>query len=122
MNQEKSFSHKSSGRWFVFNSYPFTDSSCNTVTGSVITLHDATEVKRFNMELEKAYSDLKSTQAKVIQQEKMASIGQLAAGVAHEINNPMGFVSSNLHTLGKYVDRMNDFIHTQSEALKTAGK
>jgi two-component system NtrC family sensor kinase len=76
-------------------------------------------VKRFTSELEKAYSELQLTQAKVIQQEKMASIGQLAAGVAHEINNPMGFISSNLNTLVKYMERLTDFIHTQSRALES---
>ena len=89
------------------------------VSGAVITLHDITEVKRFTSELEKAYSELKLTQAKVIQQEKMASIGQLAAGVAHEINNPMGFISSNLNTLVKYMERLNDFIHAQSELIES---
>jgi len=46
--------------------------------------------------------ELEKTQRQLVQQEKMASIGQLAAGVAHEINNPTGFVNSNLHTLKKY--------------------
>lgn len=111
--------HTPSGRWFVFNSYPFTDSTINVVTGIVITLHDTTVIKRFTTELEKAYVDLKATQARVVQQEKMASIGQLAAGVAHEINNPMGFISSNLGTLGKYVARFNDFIQAQSDLIET---
>ncbi len=53
-------------------------------------------------ELSDAYDTLKSNQMTIMQQEKMASIGQLAAGVAHEINNPIGFVSSNLRTLEKY--------------------
>ncbi|HAK89512.1 MAG TPA: hypothetical protein DCP24_10720 [Nitrospiraceae bacterium] len=65
-------------------------------------------------ELEKAYGDLKAAQSQILQQEKMASIGQLAAGVAHEINNPMGFIISNLGTLGKYVDRLKEFMHIQS--------
>jgi two-component system NtrC family sensor kinase len=111
--------HQPSGRWFIFNSYPFTDSTCNAVSGAVITLHDNSVLKRFTSDLEKAYSDLKATQAKVVQQEKMASIGQLAAGVAHEINNPMGFISSNLGTLGKYVERINDFIQAHSELIET---
>ncbi len=46
---------------------------------------------------------LKSAQEQLLQSEKMASIGQLAAGVAHEINNPIGYVSSNLTSLNNYV-------------------
>jgi len=53
-------------------------------------------------ELEKTLTALKNTQAQMVQSEKMACIGQLAAGVAHEINNPIGFVSSNLSTLSDY--------------------
>jgi PAS domain S-box-containing protein len=66
-----------------------------------------------------AYEELKASQLKVLQQEKMASIGQLAAGVAHEINNPMAFISSNLGTLDKYIQRLLDFIQTQSEVIKS---
>ncbi|MBI3223303.1 MAG: PAS domain S-box protein, partial [Nitrosomonadales bacterium] len=47
--------------------------------------------------------ELEETQSHLMQSEKMASIGQLAAGVAHEINNPIGYVYSNLGTLEKYV-------------------
>jgi signal transduction histidine kinase len=47
---------------------------------------------------------LKATQDQLIQSEKMASIGQLAAGVAHEINNPIGFSLSNVSTLVEYID------------------
>jgi signal transduction histidine kinase len=49
-------------------------------------------------------SKLKHTQAQMIHSEKMASIGQLAAGVAHEINNPIGFIKSNLHILKEYCE------------------
>jgi two-component system, NtrC family, sensor kinase len=54
------------------------------------------ELNAMNQQLEEAQNQL-------LQQDKMASIGQLAAGVAHEINNPIGFVSSNLNTLRGYV-------------------
>jgi two-component system NtrC family sensor kinase len=62
-----------------------------------------------NTELEKALSDLKATQSQLLQQEKMASVGQLAAGVAHEINNPMGFIISNLGTLSNYGESLNQY-------------
>jgi len=70
-----------------------------------------------NMKLQRAYDELRAAQLRVLQQEKMASVGQLAAGVAHEINNPMGFIISNLNTLKKYAARLLDFQRTQQEAL-----
>jgi len=57
-----------------------------------------------NNQLEQSNLELHSAQRQLIQAEKMASIGQLAAGVAHEINNPIGFVSSNLSSLKQYTD------------------
>ena len=53
-------------------------------------------------DLNKAHQILKETQGKLVQSEKMASIGQLAAGIAHEINNPAGFIGSNLQVLEQY--------------------
>ncbi len=55
-----------------------------------------------NKKLDEALQHLKTTQAQAVQAEKMASIGQLAAGVAHEINNPIGFIGSNLEALTDY--------------------
>lgn len=53
---------------------------------------------------------LKAAQSQLMQSEKMASVGQLAAGVAHEINNPIGFVYSNLGTLEKYLENLFEII------------
>lgn len=65
---------------------------------------------RLNRDMAKANLMLEEKVAErtreLLQAEKMASIGQLAAGVAHEINNPIGFVSSNLGTLGRYVEQL----------------
>ena len=59
-------------------------------------------VEERTSELKKTLSDLQNTQSQLLQSEKLASIGQLAAGVAHEINNPVGFVKSNLGTIEEY--------------------
>lgn len=174
------FVNETKGGWFLINSYPLSGEK----EGSVITVHDTTEIKtlmeslnitneviekdrrelqlaldeisflmqevrkrkdisvRFNIsdfsgsdiifgiaghfnemmdilesqhkELQKAYSELKAAQSQLLQSEKMASVGQLAAGVAHEINNPMGFIISNLGTLGKYVERLKEFMRIQA--------
>ncbi|MDE1920253.1 MAG: hypothetical protein KGJ09_04205 [Candidatus Omnitrophica bacterium] len=66
-------------------------------------LEDIARRERAESELKKAYEDLKSVQSQLIQSEKMASIGQLAAGVAHEINNPLGFIGNNTELLAQYV-------------------
>ncbi len=55
-------------------------------------------------ELEKANRELKAAQAQLLQTEKLSSLGQLAAGIAHEINNPIGFINSNLRTMGEYTE------------------
>src|SRR5215470_4424589 len=57
------------------------------------------QLRSANEELQAAYRDLQATQVQLIQREKMASVGQLVAGVAHELNNPIGFVYSNVGTL-----------------------
>jgi len=72
-------------------------------------------IEKKNSELQNAYDDLKATRSQFVQQEKMASIGQLAAGVAHEINNPISFVTSNLGTLQKYLGRVAEFLKGQAE-------
>jgi len=69
-------------------------------------------------ELVEAYGDLKKIHNQMLQQEKMASIGQLDAGVAHEINNPAGFIGSNLGSLQKYVDKLNEGLAFMEQSLK----
>lgn len=70
-------------------------------------------------ELKQAYERLKTTQAQLIQSEKMAGIGQLAAGVAHEINNPTGFIINNLEVLKIYLDKLSSACLKFESLIKT---
>jgi signal transduction histidine kinase len=63
-----------------------------------------------NSELEEATKTLEQTQTLLIQAEKMSSLGQLTAGIAHEINNPVNFVANGINTLKENVDQLNVFI------------
>ncbi|MBN2420043.1 MAG: PAS domain S-box protein [Deltaproteobacteria bacterium] len=85
---------------------------------TLVFTRDISERKEAETKLEKAYSEIKEAQSRIIQQEKMASIGQLAAGVAHEINNPTGFVSSNLNTLSVYIKDYNILLKKYRKLIK----
>jgi two-component system, NtrC family, sensor kinase len=105
--------HALSRRWLALKTYPYDEGR-----GEVIMLHDLTEIRQVSEQLAAAYQDLKATHSQLLQQEKMASIGQLAAGVAHEINNPMGFISSNLGTMEKYLNRISGFLELQTAGIE----
>jgi len=78
-------------------------------------------IKQANKDLQAALNELKETQARLIQQEKMASIGYLAAGMAHEINNPLGFINSNLGTFKRYMEYTKGFLgFVKESALNTS--
>ncbi|WP_313954231.1 ATP-binding protein [Accumulibacter sp.] len=74
---------------------------------------------REKAEQQRLLAELENAQSQLVQSAKLASLGQLAAGVAHEINNPLGFVGSNLSVLGNYVQDLLAVVDTYaaSEAL-----
>lgn len=70
------------------------------------SLKDISSRKTMEQEQERLIARLREAHDQLLQSEKMASIGQLAAGIAHEINNPVGFVNSNMGALKNYVDAL----------------
>ena len=78
------------------------------------------ELSTLNATLQRVNALLEDAQDQLIESEKLASIGQIAAGVAHEINNPIGFVSSNLGTLESYLQSMFALLAAYIEADRTA--
>jgi len=68
-----------------------------------------------NQNLAESLENLKKAQTQLVQSEKMASVGQLAAGVAHEINNPIGFIASNLSSLNDYFDDIVNLLNEQTK-------
>lgn len=66
------------------------------------------QLTRSNKDLEAKMADLEHNQQSLVQSEKMASVGLLAAGIAHEINNPLGFSLSNLSTLKEYIHEIRE--------------
>lgn len=91
--------------------------SYNEMAESLEKLYQSLEqqVQDRTKELEVAYSELKSTQAMMVHSEKMKSLGELVAGITHEINNPVNFIYGNLIHLKTYTADLMSVINTYSE-------
>ncbi len=80
--------------------------------GVVLTGRPVGELRRAYGALHKAHSELQRAQRHLIEQEKMASLGRLVAGVAHELNNPISFVYGNIHALERYRGRLTEYLNS----------
>ncbi|HZV67385.1 MAG TPA: ATP-binding protein [Telluria sp.] len=79
------------------------------------------ELRQRNIELTELNARLSMAQEQLVQSEKLASIGQLAAGVAHEINNPIGYIFSNFGTLQTYLDQLFEMLAAYQDAEPALG-
>ncbi|SDI55653.1 PAS domain-containing sensor histidine kinase [Pseudomonas panipatensis] len=94
--------------------------------GHVLVGRPLGELKHAYRQLHEAHEALKRTQQQLLHAEKMASLGRLVAGVAHELNNPISFVLANAHVLGGYGERLQRYLQAvhddapleQREALR----
>ncbi len=98
------------------NEMTYLSASFNEMTGKIKKAQD--ELKKKIQELEKANLETKSAQVQLVHSAKMASLGQLVAGVAHELNNPIGFIYSNMVQLDEYSQKLMSIIEEKSEKDK----
>ncbi|RKX20077.1 MAG: histidine kinase, partial [Candidatus Zixiibacteriota bacterium] len=89
-------------RWVSTTKVPLHDSQ-GLVSGVVSLIQDVTE--------------LHQSREQLVQSDKLAAIGTLAAGVAHEINNPIGFINSNLNTMGKYIKKIIEYFEENNISI-----
>jgi two-component system sensor histidine kinase HupT/HoxJ len=97
--------------------------AANRPVGRVFVGRPMAEIKRAYQQLRQTHEALKSAQAQLLQSEKMASLGRLVAGVAHELNNPISFVLGNMHALQRYTTRLSsylDAVHAGTDAATLA--
>jgi signal transduction histidine kinase len=79
------------------------------------------ELTQQKHELEDALNKLRDTHIQLLRTEKMASLGQIVSGVAHEINNPINFIYANISHLEEYINRIKDLIVKYDELLTKSG-
>ncbi len=95
-------------------------SGVGKMLGLVITGRPVGELRRAYQALRRAHDDLKTTQQQLIHSEKMASLGRLVAGVAHELNNPISFVYGNAVAMKRYAERLQRYLAAIHGEMPTA--
>jgi two-component system sensor histidine kinase HupT/HoxJ len=85
-------------------------SGTGKMLGVVMTGRPVGELRRAYKALRQAHEELKRTQQQLLHSEKMASLGRLVAGVAHELNNPISFVFGNVLALKRYSKRLSEYL------------
>ena len=104
--------------WFALRlgkSFRALDAARLQLTRANETLEEQVKVR--TADLSRAYDNLRESQAQLIQSEKMATLGQMVAGVAHEINTPLGYVRSNTGILLTTLDDLHDTYTVQHRAI-----
>jgi two-component system sensor histidine kinase HupT/HoxJ len=92
-------------------------SAIGKLLGVVITGRPVGELRRAYHKLREAHEELKHTQQQLLQSEKMASLGKLVAGVAHELNNPISFVLGNVYAMQRYAPRLKRYLDAVHQGL-----
>lgn len=91
--------------------------------GHVLVGRPVGELRRAYQQLQETHRALQSAQQQLLHSEKLASLGRLVAGVAHELNNPISFVLGNVHAMGRYCERLGAYLgalHGGSDAATLA--
>lgn len=107
---ELEFSTKGGGESMVALNFTARLSGQGKLLGVVVTGRPVGELRRAYHALRETHDQLKRTQQQLLQSEKMASLGRLVAGVAHELNNPISFVLGNVHAMRRYADRLQQYL------------
>lgn len=103
----------------AFNCSPRHDNH-DRLVGMVMVGRPIGELRKAYRALKEAHQELQTAQQQLIHSAKMASLGRLVAGVAHELNNPISFVLGNVHALGRYTSRLKSYLQQVHDGVDPA--